>query len=224
MKAPGTIFLLVSLAALAAGDTGEGLRGNAMKEDQAINAFDGVGIETDLKHSHGNRSSDMTESTLKPVHGNNANVIEAQRDMAEDDSSDLFVFPYKYNTKSNCRRKAERLRKRYDRKIKQWERFNPSCYTYTYEQICYRCPPPAEVTVVDGVVQSTVPELDDVPPTMEDLFSTLNGYMYDCSAGSIHQFRVKFGRQGLITALDMDETNELWDDEFTMYIRNFQTC
>jgi Family of unknown function (DUF6174) len=157
----------------------------------------------------------------------------------QDENSLPFTFPVsaKQNNARSCKgRQAKRLQRRYDKQFARWNATKPSCYTYTLERVCFKCPlTPVLVTVNAGVVvagaalkppRNLLQVGDATAPTMDELYAMLRGYIYDCQEEYIHQCRVKFARRGrgIITGLYMDEVQELTDDESEIYVRNFTAC
>lgn len=142
-----------------------------------------------------------------------------------------FTFPYQPNVPSCQGRQAKKMQQIYDRKLAQWESFNPSCYTFTFEKVCFKCAElrPVRVTVVDGTATTDTEPDEDINeiPTMEDLFDQLRNCISDCKDGFIHQCKVKFskGASGVIAGLYTDGDVAVVDEEYyAYYVRDFQTC
>jgi Family of unknown function (DUF6174) len=175
---------------------------------------------------------------------NDNNNVTTIREMQREGTPFTFQFNPNNNNVSSCKgRQAKRLQRRYNQQFAIWNATKPSCYTYSLERVCFKCPlTPVQVSVQGGVVTSTVPppilpeDGDEPAPTMDDLFATLRGCIYDCQEEYIHQCRVRFSKsrrrgegrrgrgRGIITGVYMDEVQELTDDETEIHVRNFKEC
>jgi Family of unknown function (DUF6174) len=170
--------------------------------------------------------SHLTLEVLDDVHNRNP-----QRHLLDED---VFTFPLEPVGGPSCQgRQAKTMRQRYERKLARWERFHPTCYTFTLEQVCFKCLDyqPIQVTVVNGNITATEPVAEEGReiPTMMDLFDHLRNCISDCEDGNMHQCKVKYfskvGGNGAIEGLYTDGDASPVDEEYyAYYVRDFQTC
>jgi Family of unknown function (DUF6174) len=180
-----------------------------------------------------NGSLDEAEEEEKDIISDlSRRVLDINNINNRDLDEDVFTFPIEPVGGPSCQgRQAIKMRQRYERKLAQWERFNPTCYMFTLEQICFKCLDfqPIQVTVVNGNIAATEPVAEEGReiPTMKDLFDQLRNCISDCDDGSLHQCKVKFskGGNGAIEGLYTDGDASPVDEEYyAYYVREFQTC